>query len=362
MPDERLSRVILDGDLDVDASAVFANFTYAVLERLALRVAGRYSSEDRHLVNEFRVAPPFSPINRPNAAPPSPNSEERPFDIIDESWDDFSPELGIDWQASDAVRLYFTYSEGFKSGNAEIGVNNPVFVDPETVENFELGIKTAGLAGNTLQLNLAAFYYKLEDGQFNITIPIPTPPFFVTELRNAATQEGQGIELDARWRATDRLQVNLATTYLDAEFTEFFALNPIDPRVPFTPDPTTLPDSDLSGNTPRNSPDWQVRFDASYDFPLPGGAAWTVAGNLAYKGSQFYNEFNDPRIAADAYTIVDALVRYQPAGGRWEVSTWVKNIGDELVIAGAFPISTSRTIGATYLPPRRYGVTAAFSF
>lgn len=105
-----------------------------------------------------------------------------------------------------------------------------------------------------------------------------------------------------------------------------------------------------------------MSLEAVYDFPLPSGATWTVGGNSAYKGSQFYNEFNDPRIAADAYTIVDALVRYQPASGKWDVEAWVKNATDELVVAGAFPISTSRTIGATYLPPRRYGLTLGYSF
>jgi iron complex outermembrane receptor protein len=359
---QRLARVILDGDLEVDAYAAFANFTIPVSDRVSLRVAGRYSYEDRHLANEFRAATPFAPTNLPNAAPPSPNSEAMPFDIIDESWSDFSPEVGIDWQASEKVRLYATYAEGFKSGNAEIGANNPTFVDPEAVTNVELGMKSAGLADNTLQLNLAAFYYELEDGQFNITIPIPAPPFFITALRNAAKQEGQGIEMDALWRATDRFRVELGATYLDAEFTEFFALNPIDPRVPFTPDPTTLPDSDLSGNKPRNSPEWQGNLSAVYNYPVSGGATWTLGGNLAYKDSQFFNEFNDPRIAADAYTLVDAFARYATAGGRWSVEGWVKNIGDELVLAGAFPVSTSRTIGGTYLPPRRYGLTLGYSF
>jgi iron complex outermembrane receptor protein len=359
---ERIARVVLDGDLEVDAYAAFANLTFLVSDRVSLRLAGRYSYEDRHLANEFRVAPPFSPINLPNAAPPSPNSEAMPFDIIDESWSDFSPEVGIDWQASEKVRLYATYAEGFKSGNAEIGNNNPTFVDPEAVTNVEVGMKSAGLADNTLQLNLAAFYYELEDGQFNLTIPIPAPPFFITTLRNAAKQEGQGIEADALWRATDRFRVEVGATYLDAEFTEFFALDPIDPRVPFTPDPTTLPDSDLSGNTPRNSPEWQGNLSAVYNHPTSGGATWTLAGNLAYKDSQFFNEFNDPRIASDAYTLVDAFVRYATAAGSWTVEGWVKNIGDELVLAGAFPVSTSRTIGGTYLPPRRYGLTLGYSF
>lgn len=359
--DDRLARVLLDGWLDVDAYAVFANFTFTLTDELSLRLAGRYSFEERNLVNEFRVAPPFAPTNLPNGAPPSPNSEDMPFDVIAQDWSDFSPEIGFDWRANDKVLVYLTYSEGFKSGNAEIGNNNPSFVDPEEIENFELGLKST-LAGNALQLNLASFFYELDNGQFNVTIPIPAPPFFITRLENAAQQEGKGMELDLRWQATDHFRLDLATTYLDAEFTDFFSLNPIDPIIPFTPDPTSLPRKDLSGNKPRNSPEWQFNVNASYDHPLPGGATLTLAGNVAFKDSQFFNEFNDPRIAADEYTLYDAFVRYTPPQGGWSFDVWVKNISDELVVAGAFPVSTSRTIGGTFLPPRRFGVAVTYHF
>jgi iron complex outermembrane receptor protein len=359
--DDRSNRVLLDGWLDVEAYAAFANFTFDLSDRFSLRVAGRFSHEERDLTNEFRVAPPFSPINLPNAAPPSPNSEAMPFDVIAESWDDFSPEVGFDWRAKDDVLVYFTYAQGFKSGNAEIGNNNPTFVEPEEIENFELGMKS-NLSGNKVQLNLAGFFYTLKNGQFNKTFPIPAPPFFITTLENAAEQEGRGIEMDLRWRASDRFQVNLSATYLDAEYTEFFSLDPIDPAVPFTPDPTTLPEEDISGNVPRNSPKWQYNLGAAYDHPLASGATLTFAANVAYKDRQFYTEFNDPRLAADAYTIADATLRYTPVRGSWAVDAWIKNIGDELVVAGAFPISTSRTISGTYLPPRRYGVTLSYNF
>jgi iron complex outermembrane receptor protein len=358
---DRLARVLLDGDLDVDAYAAFANLTLDVSSRVSLRLAGRYSDERRHLVNEFRSAGPGVATNLPNPAPPLPNSEAMPFDIIDGSWTDFSPEVGIDWRATDKVRAYFSYAEGFKSGNAEIGNNNPSFVEPEDVKNFEVGFKST-LAGNKLQLNIAAFSYELKNGQFNITLPIPTPPFFITTLRNAAAQDGKGVELDLRLRASERFRVDLATAYLDSEFTDFSSLDPIDPLVPRTPDPTRLPQQNLAGNRPRNSPKWQFNVNASYVYPLAAGGTLTFAGNVAYKDSQFYNEFNNPRIGADAYTMLDASVRYTSKAKKWTVDAWIKNIADELVVAGAFPISTSRTIGGTYLPPRRFGVTLGYSF
>jgi hypothetical protein len=53
---------------------------------------------------------------------------------------------------------------------------------------------------------------------------------------------------------------------------------------------------------------------------------------------------------------------YKSADERWSVSLWGKNLTDELVEAGAFVVSLSRTIGRTYLPRRTYGLTFDYTF
>ena len=358
----RLARVQLDGDLEVDVWALFANLTYDLSDQLAIRVAGRYTSEDRELANEFRVARPFTATNLPSAAPPSPNSEDNPLDFASGSWNDFSPEVGLDWRPTDRLLTYFTYSRGFKSGGAEIGPNNPAFVEPEEIENFELGLKSHLLPDSSVQLNLAAFFYELKNGQFNRTVPITAPPFFVTYLDNAATQEGRGLEIDLAWQATRALNLFASATLLDSEFTEFVTLNAIGPAVPVTPDPTTIPESDLAGNDPRNSPRLQVNLGFSYAQALPNGASLNWRADIAYKGKQFFSEFNDPRLGADAYAICNAGVSYVSADERWRIDAWLKNMTDKLVPAGRFAISTSRTIAGTWLPPRRWGVTLTYAF
>jgi iron complex outermembrane receptor protein len=224
-----------------------------------------------------------------------------------------------------------------------------------------VGLKS-NLLDNTLQLNLAAFTYELLNGHFNRTIPIPTPPFFLSVLENAAAQEGDGVEIDMLWQPSEELRVRAAGTFLDSKFTSLSAVNPIDPLVPYSPDPTIIPPRDLAGFDTRNSPDFQGSINVAYDTPLGNGALLTWSGNISYKGSQFYNEFNDPRLGADSYTILDGYIRYTPGAGNWAVTAWIKNATDELVVAGAFPISTSRTISGRYLPPRRYGVTVDFGF
>lgn len=57
-----------------------------------------------------------------------------------------------------------------------------------------------------------------------------------------------------------------------------------------------------------------------------------------------------------------AGARCRSADDTWSASLWGKNLTDELVEAGAFVVSLSRTIGRTYLPPRTYGVTFDYNF
>ena len=44
------------------------------------------------------------------------------------------------------------------------------------------------------------------------------------------------------------------------------------------------------------------------------------------------------------------------------MNLWGKNLSDEMVVAGIYVISTTRTITGTYLPPRTYGATVGYKF
>ena len=54
----------------------------------------------------------------------------------------------------------------------------PNLVNPETIQNYEAGIKSR-LAQDTLLVNLAAFKYKVDDAQYDRTYAITVPPFSI---------------------------------------------------------------------------------------------------------------------------------------------------------------------------------------
>lgn len=348
-------RVGFDGRLDVKTWAAFANLTFDLSDQFSIKAGARYSWEKRHLANQAGLG-----------------SAALNMFVLDtlqwdhsKSWNDFSPSLGLEYRPNDDLLIYGNWSRGFKSGTAEIGstrrlsTTQPLpFVDPEKVEAFEVGLKSSG---GPVQFNVAAFYQTLKNGQFSLTRPIPTPPFFTSTLTNAAESESYGVEVESRLRLSNAFRINASVAWLHSEFTSFFSRDPLNPAL-FGPGGGAVPDSDLSGNKTRMSPTWSVNLNPTYELTLGNGGSLSLGGNFAYRSKQYHTEFNDDRLSQDGYIMLDANILYEAPDGAFTTNLWVKNLTDELVYAGSFSISTSRAIGGTLMPPRTYGVTLGYKF
>jgi iron complex outermembrane recepter protein len=343
------SRVSILADLDVEAYAAFGNFTYRLTDELSAKLGGRFSAERREVRNRFGVA---SPVQAAAVFDPRKKDSDR--------FSNLSPEVGLEYRPRGNLLLYATYSEGFKSGTANLGERAPRVVDPEKVENIELGVKADFLDGRVIT-NLSVFDFKVEDGQFDRTFPIPAPPFFSATLENAATTRGRGAELEARWLVGAGLTLELAGTAYNIEFDDFKSRNPLDPAL-FGPAGASVPLQDLSGNPTRNTPDWTLQLGADYELELSNGGRLGFGASLSATDKQFFTEFKDSRLSQSSYTLFDANIKYTTPSGRISVNLFAKNLTDEMVVSGAFAISTSRTIAGTYLPPRTYGMTVSYTF
>jgi len=345
-------RVQFDGKMNVETWAVFGNVTYDLSDQFSVKLGGRYSWEKRKLVNNSGIGTAatgfvLDPLQWNTA----------------KTWDDFSPSAGFEFRPNDDVMVYFNWSRGFKSGTAEIGSRRSAvavtpFVDPEKVEAFEGGIK---YSAGSLQTNLAVFHQKLKNGQFQRTFPIPNPPFFASALENAAESRAYGAEFELRWRPIDGLSLDASAAYLNSKFTRFFSKNPLNAAL-FGPGGSSIPDEDLSGNATRMSPKWTFSFNPTYTVDFASGASLMFGTNVSYRSKQYHTEFNDDRMAAAGYAMVDANMKYRHSDDKTSVNLWVRNLTDKLVWAGSYAVATSRTIGGTLMPPRTYGVTVGYEF
>jgi iron complex outermembrane recepter protein len=60
--------------------------------------------------------------------------------------------------------------------------------------------------------------------------------------------------------------------------------------------------------------------------------------------------------------MVDAALKFTSGDDKLDVQLWGKNLGDVDRASSTFALATGRLLGVTWLPPRTYGVSAAYHF
>lgn len=354
-------RVCIPSELNSEAWALFGQATIQLgellppLRNFALKLGGRYTEETIDSVNPAHI------ILGLGAGPIMTFTREGTF--AERNFEEFTPEVGLEWRPSRNVLAYYNYAEGFKAGSPENNAGSSVIVDPETIDSHEVGIKTNLFEGR-LAFNLAAFYFELQDLQVNRSFPDPNQGFRIV-FENAAEMSAKGVDLDFQAHVTPRLRVNGALAYLDAEFDEFVSADPLDPRNNPSFEGFDPVEVDLSGNRTRNSPEWTANLHGEVDLivgSLPYDGDLTLTATTSHRGKTFFTEFNDPVQSEDAFTFVDASLRYRSGDRRLSAELWGKNLGDRREKSATFDVATAEVIGANYHPPRTYGLSIGYRF
>ncbi|TQV85049.1 TonB-dependent receptor [Aliikangiella coralliicola] len=296
--------------------AFYADFTYAMTERLDVTFGIRYTHDKK----SFDILTSWD-----NAfIIPIPGVDPVPFGLVffdqfnpankqNDSWDAWTPRLVVDYRWSDNVMTYFSSAKGFKSGGFNsLGVD-PAF-NEEKIVNNELGLKSSWL-DDQLIFNLAIYDYEYEDLQIlKLSGPAGTIPTY--NVGNADA-EGNGYDIDLRWQFNDNFRVTANYGNVQTEYTSYSLF------------PGETAADDLTGEPLSSIPEnkWNIIFDYNLNMG--------EAGDLAFR---FHHNFTDDRVdhtGADQsrhigdYTLQNARLSYYPADADWEVSIWGTNLGDE---------------------------------
>jgi len=311
---------------DTDARALYGQGTYRFDNGLSFTGGLRYSWEEKD----------FSVISiRANG------TEAFRFADVDD-WSKVDWRLVGDYQFSDNVMAYASASTGFKSGGfngrgATIALITTV--DEETVLSYEIGVKST-LADGRLRLN--ANYYRNEYDDLQLTAIDPTGAFVLT---NATDTLIQGFELEALAALSDSWQANLAVGTIDGEYRGFSAAN----RATF------------EGKDLKQAPAITWTVGTQYSVPLANGDL-LFGAQAHHTDDHFQNLANSTIIQTKAYTLVDARITYEAAGGKWMVALWGKNLSDEEYFTGGFDIAGLGIATAYMNVPRTYGVEFRYRF
>ncbi len=271
-------------------------------------------------------------------------------DDADDSWSEVSPSIKIDWKVTEDIMLYISYAEGFKSGgfdmrgNAALNPNVANGYDPETVETWEIGIKSQ-LFNDRLRLNVALFDMDYDDMQLTVQTSQPPPVFFSSDVVNAGTAEIKGFEIEALAQLTPAFSSSLSVGHMNAELIEVISGG-----------------VDVSDTWEMlNAPDWTGQLGFNYDADL--GDAGSIALNTAVTYRDSSRNFNNVTCSCDqddSYTLWDASANWYSADEHWNISLYLKNIEDKEYKTGGYNLGSGEL--AFYGPPRTWTLGVSYQF
>ncbi|MGI9287787.1 MAG: TonB-dependent receptor, partial [Pseudomonadales bacterium] len=164
---------------ETDSVALFFEGDYALNDTWSLTLGGRYTEDEKESQQTGNLS----------TAPNHPS----------ETWDEFTPKVGVRYQMNDDAMLYATYSKGYRSGgfNGRVDEQDSARIpyDPEIVDSYELGFKSEW-PDKGLRLNGTIFYMDYQDKQEEIGLPSDGATGQRITVFNAADATMQGVELE----------------------------------------------------------------------------------------------------------------------------------------------------------------------
>lgn len=234
--------------------------------------------------------------------------------------------LTVNYNLSNDVLLYATFSRGYKSGGlnlSNLSASVPKSVAPERVENAEFGLKS-NLLNKDLTFNLAAFTTDTHDYQTNIF----DPTYLITYIANIGLVRSRGIETDLRYRPSNDFSTYLSVAYTDAQYVDY---KNAPPGVEYT---GLLPQSanfiDLSGRPLPGAPKWSASLGAEWSHPVQDHDNLEVYAGADYNlKSSFYASVNDsPSSLVEGYGVLNTRFGLRTRDGISDLSLWVRNLND----------------------------------
>ena len=338
-PPEGVDAAVQDSAVDTTNIAIFVNGDLDVSDKWTLSGGLRYTDESKDARIDQFVFPGFGLA-----------------ELIQESFtrdeDYTTATASLQYQATDDMLAYFTYSNGYKAGGFNVDLVPTVqdlFFDEETVDSFEIGLKTDLLDGR-LRLNVTAFQAEYDDYQ---VFQFRFDPFSGTTallVSNAASVTTKGLEVEGVARFTDNFELSYGVGLTDATFDDFPG---------GAVDPGTGESINVAGNTLPRAPDVTASLTARYLFSA-GSIDGSAVLNFTHRGEQFFNPDNRENSRQDAYSLVNASLDLD-INEHWSIGIWGRNLTDE-VYRGMRGVSFLGIPFSLYMRPRTYGVEAAFRF
>ncbi len=382
--------------LNFDNHGVFAQATYNFTEQLALTGGARYTMDKitgitnstrasfsanagtgplivdpvsgksiaRACTDSFRHLTEKPDLDRSGCITFLKNSSNKPTWLIN-----------LDYKPNADMMVYAKYARGYRQGG--INFTNPGLElwGPESLDSYELGVKTSFRGAVSGYLNVAAFYNSLKDQQVFAGLTPSAAGAAVgvaggAAIVNAGKSRIYGLEVDASATVFDSLRFDLGYTYLNTKVQDIASTAELLPLLDGTPFGNITP-SVSKGSSFTNSPKHKLTLGATYTLPLDESLGRLSIGALWVHTSKYINDGAVPATvngiplgATPSTDLINANIDWRGVGGSpIDLSLFVTNITKEKFNVASTGAWNSAGVAEILLnQPRFYGVRVRFSF
>ena len=315
----------------INSYSGYGQATLEVLPSLNLTGGIRYTSDVEHLV----------------ASQVDARGVQRASADVRHTFSKVTYRLSLDRHFGQRVMAYASYNRGFKAGLFNTTSATGTFAGPETLDAYEVGLKS-DLLDRRLRLNLAAFHYRYDGLQLAVVVPGGT------QTINAAKANINGLDVESQLQPVRHLTLSAGGSFLfDAKYLSF-------PGGPlFTPSATgnTQVAADLSGRRIIRSPKFSGNIGADYTFDI--GSGEIGINSTLYHNSGFYWTPDDV-FRQKSYNLLNAQLSWTSPNKKLSLRLWGRNILGTRYLNFLAPT----TLGTVTAPaePRTYGLTSEVKF
>lgn len=348
-----------------DGFALFGEAVLGVTDALDVTVGYRYHDQ----TNKDSELAPIPGVTAP--APAGPNTEfvgdpfagMRTGPLDENSFDEDTIRLALNYRFTGDIMAYASYSEGFNSGGIDIEElsceRRVTPFDPENLENFEIGLRS-DLAGGMLRFNATLFHTRWKDIQLagESIDDCTDPPTVGTNLltQNIAEADAEGLEVELTILPTDSLLFNVNLGLLD---TQYVGIQ--------TPVPGLTLNTEFS-----QAPETTANVGMQHTAGLANGGTFTSRIDYSYTDQfwrsqipNFRTEYYGLPAGFDEsgdYGLVNARFTYAPPSTDWELAVFGTNLTNERYLNSGFFHSLWTIDFATVGRPREAGVSLRVRF
>ncbi len=274
--------------------------------------------------------------------------------------------LSASYKFTPHLMVYGSLSRGGVAGginpavpNGKLGVRS-LYVEPETADDAELGIKSAWLH-DRITANANLFWTQIKNYQATLLEPLGNTNTYVQVLTNIGEVRTRGVESELAAVPVDDLTLRLSASYNNATYLSYDnAPCPAEVLAPTNAAQGGII-CNLSGKPLVGAPTWIVNPGVAWSHHLFAGVTGNAEADYSWRSKQFGSADDSGYAQIASFGVLN--VRYGAgrsfAGQKsWNVSVWSNNVLDKHYFTGGLTVANSLYNYSLYPGlPRTYGLT-----